>query len=44
MDSKDNLEVNIVPADISNNLEEYSGNTCGMWIIERNKFKVGGYI
>jgi hypothetical protein len=44
MDSKDNLEVNIVPADISNSLEEYSGNTCGMWIIERNKFKVGGYV
>lgn len=44
MDSKENLEVSIVPSDILTNLEEYSGNTCGMWIIEKKNFKVGGYV
>lgn len=37
IDSKENLEVSIVPSDISTN-QEYSGNTCGMWIIERKNF------
>ncbi|EAR98945.2 MIR domain protein (macronuclear) [Tetrahymena thermophila SB210] len=44
MDSKENLQVSIVPSDISTNLEEYSGNTYGMWIIEKKNFKVGGYV
>lgn len=36
--------MSIVPSEFSSNIEEYSGNTCGMWIIERKNFKVGGYI
>lgn len=44
MDSKDNLDVSIVPSEIFSNIEVYSGNTCGMWIVERKNFKVGGYV
>jgi len=44
MDSKDNLELSFVSSDIFTGLDEYSGNTFGMWIIERKQFKAGGYV
>jgi hypothetical protein len=38
------LEVTIVNSDISNTFDEYAGNTCGMWIVEKKDFKSGGYV
>lgn len=42
--SKDQLEISILNSKTAESFEEYSGNTFGMWIIENEDFREGGYV
>ena len=41
---KEALNVEFVNSNISDNFQQYSGNTNGMWVIESQDFRVGGFV